>query len=56
LAATIVAPGGKQEDCEIQEIEDGVYNVLFTPKEMGVHTISVKYKMIHIPGKWQKGN
>ncbi|XP_055616121.1 filamin-A isoform X3 [Toxorhynchites rutilus septentrionalis] len=50
LSATVTSPGGVTEDAEIQEIEDGLYAVNFVPKELGVHTVSVKYKQIHIPG------
>lgn len=50
LSATVTSPGGVTEDAEIQEIEDGLYAVHFVPKELGVHTVSVKYKQIHIPG------
>ncbi|XP_055529815.1 filamin-A isoform X3 [Wyeomyia smithii] len=50
LSSTVTSPGGVTEDAEIQEIEDGLYAVHFVPKELGVHTVSVKYKQIHIPG------
>ncbi|XP_046683134.1 filamin-A isoform X3 [Homalodisca vitripennis] len=50
LAATVTSPGGVTEDAEINEVEDGLYAVHFVPKELGVHTVSVKYKDIHIPG------
>ncbi|GBP12229.1 Filamin-A [Eumeta japonica] len=50
LAATVTSPGGVSEDAEIQEVEDGLYAVHFVPKELGVHTVSVKYREIHIPG------
>ncbi|VVD00354.1 unnamed protein product [Leptidea sinapis] len=49
LAATVTSPGGISEDAEIQEVEDGLYSVHFVPKELGVHTVSVKYREIHIP-------
>ncbi|XP_023712514.1 filamin-A isoform X3 [Cryptotermes secundus] len=50
LSATVTSPGGVTEDAEINEVEDGLYAVHFVPKELGVHTVSVKYKDIHIPG------
>nr|CAD7398073.1 unnamed protein product [Timema cristinae] len=50
LTATVTSPGGVTEDAEINEVEDGLYAVHFVPKELGVHTVSVKYKEIHIPG------
>lgn len=46
----MTSPGGVSEDAEIQEVEDGLYSVLFVPKELGVHTVSVRYREIHIPG------
>lgn len=50
LSATVTSPGGVTEDAEINEVEDGLYAVHFVPKELGVHTVCVKYKEIHIPG------
>jgi filamin len=50
LTATVTSPGGVTEDAEINEVEDGLYAVHFVPKELGVHTVSVKYKEMHIPG------
>ncbi|XP_022901138.2 filamin-A isoform X2 [Onthophagus taurus] len=50
LSASVTSPGGVTEDAVINEIEDGLYAVHFIPKELGVHTVSVKYKDIHIPG------
>ncbi|KAL1493038.1 hypothetical protein ABEB36_011179 [Hypothenemus hampei] len=50
LSATVTSPGGVTEDAEINEIKDGLYAVHFVPKELGVHTVSVRYKDIHIPG------
>lgn len=51
LSAQVTSPGFVSEDAVIQEVEDGLYAVQFTPKELGVHTVSVRYKGIHIPGK-----
>ncbi|KAG5896019.1 hypothetical protein JTB14_007584 [Gonioctena quinquepunctata] len=50
LSATVTSPGGVTEDAEINEVRDGLYAVHFVPKELGVHTVSVRYKDIHIPG------
>lgn len=50
LSATVTSPGGVTEDAEINEVHDALYGVHFIPKELGVHTVSVKYKEIHIPG------
>lgn len=51
LASTVTSPGNVTEDAVIQEVEDGLYAVNFVPKELGVHTVSVRYKEMHIPGK-----
>lgn len=52
LSSTVTSPGvgGVTEDAEIQEIDDGLYSVSFVPKELGIHTVSVRYKEMHIPG------
>lgn len=51
LSAQVTSPGFVTEDAIIHEVEDGLYAVEFTPKELGIHTVSVRYKGIHIPGK-----
>lgn len=50
LSSTVTSPGGITEDAEVQEVEDGLYSVFFVPKELGIHTVSVRYKEMHIPG------
>ncbi|KAL4100972.1 hypothetical protein QTP88_020993 [Uroleucon formosanum] len=50
LSSTVTSPCGITEDAEINEVEDGLYAVHFVPKELGVHTVSVRYKEVHIPG------
>ncbi|XP_046806250.1 filamin-A isoform X2 [Lucilia cuprina] len=50
LGARVTSPSNVTEDAEIQEVEDGLYSVHFVPKELGVHTVSVRYKDMHIPG------
>ncbi|KAK5639704.1 hypothetical protein RI129_012196 [Pyrocoelia pectoralis] len=50
LSSNVTSPGGVTEDAEINEIKDGLYAVHFVPKELGIHTVSVKYKEMHIPG------
>lgn len=54
LSAHVTSPGGVTEDAVINEVKDGLYAVHFVPKELGVHTVSVKYKEIHIPGNLNK--
>ncbi|XP_015782662.1 filamin-A isoform X2 [Tetranychus urticae] len=50
MNATVTSPSGKTEDAEILDLDDCLYAVNFIPKEVGVHTVSVKYKDAHIPG------
>ncbi|XP_066973716.1 filamin-A isoform X15 [Macrobrachium rosenbergii] len=50
LKASVTSPGGVTEDAGVGEVEDGLYGVNFVPKELGVHTVSVKYQEMHIPG------
>lgn len=53
LGATVTSPSGSVDDAEIQEVQDGLYAVNFVPKELGVHTVCVKYSEMHIPGKFR---
>ena len=50
LSATVASPGGVVEDANISELEDNLHAVNFVPKELGVHTVSVRYRDVHIPG------
>jgi filamin len=50
MAAKVASPSGEVEDAEILDMDDCLYAVHFVPKEVGVHTVSVRYKDIHIPG------
>lgn len=50
MAAKVTNPTGVTDDAMIIDMEDCQYGVFFTPKETGVHTLSVRYKDIHIPG------
>ncbi|CAG0912725.1 unnamed protein product [Notodromas monacha] len=50
LGAVVTSPGGVSEAAEIVVVEEGFYAVNFVPKELGVHTVSVKFREIHIPG------
>jgi filamin len=50
LSSTVTSPGGVTEDAEIQEVEDGLFSAFFVPKELGIHTVSVRFKEMHIPG------
>ncbi|XP_033105524.1 filamin-A-like isoform X2 [Anneissia japonica] len=50
MTAHVTNPEGKTDDAEIIDGSDCRYTVRFVPEMMGVHTISVKHKGMHIPG------
>ena len=50
LTASVTSPSGETEECEISEVSPGQYCIKFVPKELGVHTVSVKHRGFHIPG------
>jgi len=50
LDASVTSPSGVTEKCDVSEVATGQYSIKFVPKEMGVHTVSVKHRGIHIPG------
>ncbi|XP_078597421.1 filamin-C-like isoform X29 [Branchiostoma floridae x Branchiostoma japonicum] len=50
LSAQVTSPSGRTEDAEIVELENCTYSVRFVPAEMGIHTVSVRYKGQHVPG------
>ena len=45
MEASVMAPSGVTEMCEILDLQDGHYSIKFVPKEMGIHTVSVKHKV-----------
>jgi filamin len=50
LKASVTSPTGKVENAIVVELEDGLYAVNFVPYELGVHTVSVMYRDVDIPG------
>ncbi len=50
MSAYVTSPSARVEDCEIVDVNDCTYCIKFVPKEMGIHTVSVKNKDMHIPG------
>ncbi|GIY01877.1 filamin-A [Caerostris darwini] len=50
MAARVTSPSGMSEDAAISDCDDCLFSVHFTPKEVGVHTVSVRNKDMHIPG------
>ena len=50
LTASVTSPSGLTETCEVSEVGTDQYSIKFVPKELGVHTVSVKHRGFHIPG------
>ncbi|CAL1273258.1 unnamed protein product [Larinioides sclopetarius] len=50
MSARVTSPSGVSEDAAISDMDDSLFSVHFTPKEVGVHTVSVRNKDMHIPG------
>ena len=50
MEASVTSPSGITQRCDILDLEEGHYSIKFVPKEMGIHTVSVKHKGMHIPG------
>lgn len=51
MTASVKSPSGLSELCDVVSLDDNHYSIKFVPKEMGIHTVSVKHKDMHIPGK-----
>ena len=49
----MTSPSGVTEMCDIQDLGMSQYSIKFIPKEMGIHTVSVKHRGMHIPGCFQ---
>ncbi|XP_030633099.1 filamin B a isoform X3 [Chanos chanos] len=50
VSAQVTSPSGTTEAAEIVAAGNHTYCVRFVPREMGVHTVSVKYRGQHVPG------
>ena len=50
LSAKIHSPQGNADDCSVKDKGDFVYQVSFVPKEVGLYSLSIKFKDIHIAG------
>lgn len=50
MEATMTTPNGTSDACEIRDLPGHTYEIKFVPPEDGIHTISIKYKGIHITG------
>jgi filamin len=50
VSAYVTRPSGVVEDCDVFDLEDCHYCVRFVAREMGIHSVSVKHRDIHIEG------
>ena len=50
MTASVTSPSGITELCDVVSLDDSHYSIKFVPNEMGIHTVSVKHKDMHIPG------
>ncbi|XP_063796937.1 filamin-B isoform X1 [Pseudophryne corroboree] len=50
MSAVVTSPSGRTDEAEIVDLGQNTSCVRFIPQEMGVHTVSVKYKGEHLPG------
>lgn len=51
MEASVTSPSGVTQACSIQDLGNSHYSIKFVPKEMGIHTVSVKHRGMHIPGE-----
>ena len=52
MEAFLTSPSGKSDACEIRDTAGHVYVIGFVPDEEGLHHVSIKYKGIHITGRF----
>ena len=50
LEAMVTSPSGKSTKAHVSEEEEGLYAVNFVPYELGIHTVTVRYRDVDIPG------
>ncbi|XP_067288443.1 filamin-B isoform X2 [Pseudorasbora parva] len=50
VSAQVTSPSGATEAAEMVAVGNHTYCVRFVPHEMGIHTVSVKYRGQHVPG------
>ncbi|KAM9327227.1 filamin-B [Gastrophryne carolinensis] len=50
ITAEVTSPSGQTTEAEIVDLGQNTSCVRFIPQEMGVHTVSVKYRGEHVPG------
>jgi len=52
MEALLTSPNGKSDACEIRDTPGHTYDIRFVPEEVGLHHVSIKYKGIHIAGRY----
>ncbi|KAM7421946.1 hypothetical protein PAMA_010159 [Pampus argenteus] len=50
VTAEVTSPSGASQPAELVAVGQDTYCVRFVPTEMGVHSVSVKYRGTHVPG------
>ncbi|MEQ2236763.1 hypothetical protein ILYODFUR_016093, partial [Ilyodon furcidens] len=50
ITAEVTSPAGTSQPAELVSMGNDTYCVRFVPTEMGVHSVSVKYRGVHVPG------
>lgn len=50
MSAHVTSPSGRVTEAEIVSVGKNSHCVRFVPQEMGVHTVSVKYRGQHVTG------
>lgn len=50
VTAEVTSPSGASQPAELVAVGNDTYCVRFVPTEMGVHSVSVRYRGVHVPG------
>ncbi|XP_027134628.1 filamin B a isoform X2 [Larimichthys crocea] len=50
VTAEVTSPSGVSQPAELVAVGNDTYCVRFVPTEMGVHSVSVRYRGVHVPG------
>ncbi|XP_043979419.1 filamin-B [Gambusia affinis] len=50
ITAEVTSPSGTSRPAELVSMGNDTYCVRFVPTEMGVHSVGVKYRGVHVPG------
>ncbi|XP_041835805.1 filamin-B isoform X2 [Melanotaenia boesemani] len=50
ITVEVTSPSGASQPSELVAVGSDTYCVRFVPTEMGIHSVSVKYRGVHVPG------